>query len=529
LKTGFTPTEPKKESATPASLTRVSAIAAILVALGGTIALSSWWSNKPNAQSLLALKPDVSLAFICAGVSLRLLTRSGWGRKVGIICAWLLTAIGFLTWVQYITHLKVALNEFFNLLPAGREPVADRMPLATALNLFLTGCSLLLMQHKTKRGNRPAHTIMLIASTISAIALVGYLYRVRGLYYVGDYQYLALYTPLLFLLLAVGILCATPDGIIMEIVLGTGVGSMMLRRLLPPLVVFLVFLSWLRLAGHRSGIYRDEVGTAIMVIAHILIFATLVFCIAFSLNRADHQRQLLERRLHERTDMLETANRELETFAYSVAHDLRAPLRAIDGLSLATLQDYGEKLDTDGKASLDRIRENSHRMNQLINGLLELSRMSRAQMHPSQIDLTEIAKHVMADLRQRDPHREADIMIADGLSAQGDASLLGAAIENLLSNAWKFSSRRPRAQIEFGKKLERTQPVFFIRDNGIGFDMNYADKLFGPFQRLHTQNDFTGHGIGLATVQRVIHRHGGRIWAESKVDQGATFYFTLKT
>ena len=212
-----------------------------------------------------------------------------------------------------------------------------------------------------------------------------------------------------------------------------------------------------------------------------------------------------------------------------MAHDLRAPLRAIDGLSLATLQDYGDKLDSNGKSSLERIRHSAHRMSQLINGLLELSHMSRAQMRPEPIDLTEMAKQIMADLQQREPHREAQIVIADGLSAHGDASLLGAAMENLLSNAWKFSSRKPRAQIEFGRKLDQPEPVFFIRDNGIGFDMSYADKLFGAFQRLHSLKEFDGHGIGLASVQRVIQRHGGRIWAESKLDDGATFYFTLKS
>jgi len=510
-------------------LGKLSSVAAIAVALGGAIALTSWWSNKPSAESFLALKPDVAVAFILAGISVRFLNRKGWGGKLSYLCAFLVTAIGFLSWFQHGTHVRVSLNEFFRFLPAGREAMADRMPLTTGLNFFLTGCALLLIDQKTRNGNRPAHSILLIASTISAIALIGWLYHVQPLYHKGDYQYLALYIPILFLLLTFGILCATPDGIFMEIIIGHGVGSVMLRYLLPPLIAFLVMLSWLRLIGHRAGIYEDDVGTALMVIVHILIFATLVFGIARSLNRSDLHRQLLERRIHERTVMLEAANRELEAFAYSVAHDLRAPLRAMDGLSLATLEDYADKLDSNGKTSLQQIRDNAHRMNQIINGLLELSRMSRAQMHPSRTDLTEIAKHVVADLRRREPNRQADIVIAEGLSAQGDPSLLGAVIENLLSNAWKFSARKARTQIEFGKKFERAQPVFFVRDNGIGFDMNYADKLFGPFQRLHTQNDFAGHGIGLATVQRVIHRHGGRIWAESRLEQGATFFFTLQS
>jgi signal transduction histidine kinase len=522
-------TDAQTQRANRLALARISSIAGVSVALGGAIALTSWWSNRPNAESFLALKPDVALTFILAGISVRLLNRTRMARTICYVCAFLVTAVGFLSWFQQGTHLRVSLNEFFRFLPAGRQAVADRMPLATGFNFFLTGCALLLIERKTKKGNRPSHTIVLIASIISTIALIGWLYHVYPLYYKGAYQYLAVYTPILFLLLAIGILCSTPEGIFMEVITGHGVGSVMLRYLLPPLIAFLVLLSWLRLSGQRAEIFEDDVGTAIMVIVHILIFGALVFGIAISLNRSDLQRELLERRIHERTLLLESANRELEAFAYSVAHDLRAPLRAIDGLSLVILEDYAQKLEADGKTALERIRDNAHRMNQLINGLLELSRMSRAQMNPSQTDLTQIAKHVISELRQREPHREADIVIAEGLSAQGDPSLLEAVIENLLNNAWKFSARQQRTHIEFGKKLERAQPVFFIRDNGIGFDMNYADKLFGPFQRLHTNHDFAGHGIGLATVQRVIHRHGGRIWAESKVDHGATFFFTLQT
>lgn len=497
--------------------------------MGGCIALSSWWSRVPSTQNFLALKPDVALGFILAGASLRLFNWKGLSSALGKVFAFLVAGMGFLVWVEHVTHWQVSPKEIFRFLPAGRMPETEHMPLATALGFFLTGCALLLLDRKTPDGNRPAHTIVLIASTISAIALVGFLYHVQPLYHPGDYQYLALYIPLLFLLISAGILCATPDGTFMQIVVSDGVGSHVLRRLLPPLVALLVFLSWLRLAGQRASFFENDVGTAVMVIVHILIFTGLVFGIAFSLNRSDGQRQLLERRIHERTLMLEAANRELETFAYSVAHDLRAPLRAIDGLSLATIQDYSDKLDQNAKESLERVRENAQRMNQLINGLLELSRMSRAQMHPTSIDLTQMARQIVADLREREPSREVEISIADGLTAKGDASLLGSVIENLLNNAWKFSARKPMAKIEFGKKMERAQPVFFVRDNGIGFDMNYADKLFSPFQRLHSRADFAGHGIGLATVQRVIHRHGGRIWAESKLEQGATFYFTLQS
>jgi signal transduction histidine kinase len=521
--------ESQDHSVPPVTLAKISSIAAVAVAIGGAIALSSWWSNKPSSHSFLALRPDVALTFIFAGLSLRFFQRPGFSFNLGKVCAFIVAAAGFLSWLQHLTHWRVSLNELFQFLPRGREPTSEQMSLAIGLNFFLIGCALLLFERKSPDGNRPAHLIVLIAFTISGIALVGFIYHVKALYGREDYHYLALYIPLLFIVLGIGILCATPDGWLMDVAIGGGIGSAVFRRLLPPLIVFLVFLSWLRLIGFRQGLYEDNVGTAITVIVHILIFAALVFGIAYSLNRSDLNRQILERRIHERTVMLESANRELEAFAYSVAHDLRAPLRAIDGLSLATLEDYGDKLDADGKSSLERIRDNAHRMNQLINGLLELSRMSRAEINPGQIDLSEIARQILTELQHRDSERQAEVQIEEGLRAKGDPSLIHAAIENLLSNAWKFTARQSKAKIEFRRQFERAQPVFLVRDNGIGFDMNYANKLFGPFQRLHTQAEFAGHGIGLATVQRILHRHGGRIWAESKVNQGTTFYFTLPT
>lgn len=237
----------------------------------------------------------------------------------------------------------------------------------------------------------------------------------------------------------------------------------------------------------------------------------------------------LEERVTRRTAQLETANRELDAFAYSVSHDLRSPLRAIDGFSLALLEDYQNKLDTEGKDYLLRVRKGSQRMGQLIDDILKLSRLTRGQMHFEPVDLSRMAREVAGELTEAAPSRRADFEIAPSVCVTGDPQLLRVAMENLLGNAWKFTSRKPAAKIAFGTQKEGITTRYFIRDNGAGFDMAYADKLFGAFQRLHGANEFSGTGIGLATVQRVIHRHGGHIWAESAVDYGTTFYFTLGT
>ncbi|TLY16318.1 MAG: PAS domain S-box protein [Nitrospirae bacterium] len=235
----------------------------------------------------------------------------------------------------------------------------------------------------------------------------------------------------------------------------------------------------------------------------------------------------LEQRVLERTAQLEAANKELESFSYSVSHDLRAPLRSIDGFSLALLEDLGDKVGLQGKDYLRRVRDATQRMGQLIDDLLNLARVTREEMRREPVDLSALARSIATDLKRTQPDRQVAFAIADGLVANGDAHLLRVALENLLGNAWKFTSKRPRTRIEFGVDKQNGTPAYFVRDDGAGFDMAYSGKLFGAFQRLHSNKEFEGTGIGLATVKRVIRRHGGRVWAESSVGQGATFYFTL--
>jgi PAS domain S-box-containing protein len=224
---------------------------------------------------------------------------------------------------------------------------------------------------------------------------------------------------------------------------------------------------------------------------------------------------------------LEVANAELDAFAHSVSHDLRAPLRSIDGFSAALMEDCADRLSESGRDHLSRVRKAGHRMAGLIDDLLALSRVTRAALSREQVDLSALARQIASELRQRDPDRQAEFVIPTDIQSEGDTRLLRIALENLLGNAWKYTARTPRARIEFGAVQDDGTPAYFVRDNGAGFDMRYADKLFGAFQRLHSAGEFEGSGIGLATVQRIVHRHGGRVWAEGVVGQGATFYFTL--
>jgi PAS domain S-box-containing protein len=225
---------------------------------------------------------------------------------------------------------------------------------------------------------------------------------------------------------------------------------------------------------------------------------------------------------------LSSVNKELEAFSYSVSHDLRAPLRSIDGFSKALLEDYVDKLDAQGKDYLQRVRAASQRMAQLIDDLLNLSRVARSDMRREIVNLSVMAQEIASELQKSEPERRVEFVISEGLVANGDARLLRLVLENLFSNAWKFTGKHPSAKIEFGVETYDGRYAYFVRDDGAGFDMSYIDKLFTPFQRLHGVTEFPGTGIGLALVQRIIHRHGGRVWAEGQVEKGATFYFTLQ-
>ena len=237
----------------------------------------------------------------------------------------------------------------------------------------------------------------------------------------------------------------------------------------------------------------------------------------------------LERRVMERTEELRQTNLSMEAFTYSVAHDLRAPLRAMSGFSEALLDEYGQVLDEIGRGYASRVREASRRMAVLIDELLQLSQVSQAELRREVTDLSAMARSVAAELARQDPARHVVVAIADGLQATVDRTLMRTVLENLIGNAWKFTARRDPAHVTVGALSgEAGQAVCFVRDDGVGFDGAYRDRLFKPFQRLHQLSDFAGNGIGLASVKRIIERHGGRVWAEGLPGQGATFYFSVQ-
>ena len=274
--------------------------------------------------------------------------------------------------------------------------------------------------------------------------------------------------------------------------------------------------------SYRTGITsRDEIGALSVAFDQMAANLSITTASRDELNNEIGVRKLAQEEILK-------VNAALEAFSYSVSHDLRAPLRGIDGFSQALLEDYAGKLDEQGKDYLQRVRSATQRMGVLIDDMLSLSRVTRSDMRREPVNLSTLAESIVAELQRTQADRQAKFVIAPGLTDTGDAHLLQVLLENLLGNAWKFTGQHSQARIEFGSTQVDGKPAYFVRDDGAGFDMAYADKLFGAFQRLHTEAEFTGTGIGLATVERIVHRHGGQVWAEGKVEEGATFYFTLQ-
>ena len=246
-----------------------------------------------------------------------------------------------------------------------------------------------------------------------------------------------------------------------------------------------------------------------------------------TLQTRERQARELSETLQQQSAQLQAVNKELEAFSYSVSHDLRASLRGIDGFSQVLLEQYADQIDERGQHYLSRVRQGSQQMGKLIDDMLQLSRLTRGEMAFESTDLTVIVKDIAKELQRQEPERQVEFVIDDSVMVQGDKHLLQAVMQNLLENTWKYTSKHSKARIEFGVTEQEGRPTYFVKDDGAGFDMKYADKLFGAFQRLHGAAEFPGTGVGLATVARIIHCHGGDIWVYAEVEKGASFYFTL--
>ena len=495
---------------------------------------AGWWLDIGALKRLTpggaVMMPNTALGLGMAAVGVyagRSSSRRRSKLRRGVVgaCGFAVALLGAVTLSEYLTKWSPGVDRVLFASALGSVP--GRPSHYVAVVFVLLGCSLLGLEAAGRR-YRFSQFLALAGGLVAGLGLVGHIVRYAPFYGTSTTTGMALHTGAALLLLSAATLLARPEDGLVGLLLSADAGGMAARQLLPLPLLLTLMLSALGLAGGRTGLYDRFVGIWLLLISTVVIFSTLIWLTAEDIHSADQERQLTEQRLRERTVELETLNRELDAFSYSVSHDLRAPLRAISGYSHALLEDYGPQLTGEARDYLHSIAGGAQRMGKLIDDLLAFSRLARKAIAPVGIDMAELAGSVLEELRRATPGRRLECRLEPLPAACGDRAMIRQVLVNLLSNAIKFTGATETAQIEVGCSGNGPdQNTYYVKDNGAGFDMRYIDKLFGVFQRLHSTEEFEGTGVGLAIVQRVVRRHGGRVWAEGKVQEGATFHFTL--
>ena len=520
-------------------------VVVVVVSLTGVMVLLGWALDveifKRVAPQFVAMNPVTALLFICASISLLLRSKqlagtiNGRLQQVAKVLAMCVTVVGFLKLLGLVFQWSQNIDTvLFRLKLAGTDrQVTNQMAPNTAFNFVLIGIALFMLEQRYEKRALP-QVLPLIAFLVSWLALIGYVYGSASFYEVPLTIPMALHTATMFLLLSAAILWMQTRTGFMAVIASPTTGGHVARRILPSVILIPSIIGWLRLFGERRQWYGTETGVALMVAMSIAFCVVVVLLTAASLNRLDSDRsraqaQILKLNadLTQRATELEFANQELESFSYSVSHDLRAPLRHITGFVDLLRKDSAGVLKDKSQRYADIIADSARQMGQLIDDLLVFSRMGRTELKRNVVDLNELVEETISALRCEAADRKV-IWKKDTLpQVIGDVAMLRQVFVNLLANALKYTRPRDVARIEVASLATDCEYIISVRDNGVGFDMKFAEKLFGVFQRLHHADEFEGTGIGLANVRRIVQRHGGRTWAESALDNGATFFVTL--
>lgn len=531
----------------------------------------------------VATRPNTAIGLILCGLSLwlnRVPDAPRVRRHFSRVCAILVAALGVLSLGEYLFDWKVGIDQLF-LRDFEDVQQPGRIAYVTALNFSLIGIGLLLLDLELRKAPNTAQLLALTALCVSSLVFIGYIYKFPSFYGMATFYPrigMTRAAALGFVILAFGVICARPQSGMMRIILSDTAGGFILRRLLPVPILVPVVAGLIQALAQHFGMADKNLLAWLFSSANICIFSLLFWWSASVLHETDLQRRAaeaglrqlncelegrvasrtsqlantnqelllenaerrraedeirklnttLEERVAERTAQINAAYKDLESFSYSVSHDLRAPLRAIHNYC-ELLGENSPQLSDASRAHLAAVLRNVKKMTELIHDLLAFSRVSHQPLEKQRLSLDKLARQCFEEFSRETAGRKIQLSIQPELVACGDAALLKQVMANLLSNAIKFTRKRDVATIEVGRRPgeDHAPGVFFVRDNGTGFDMDQADRLFGVFQRLHHQEEYEGTGLGLAIVQNIIHRHGGRVWTQSARDQGATFFFTL--
>lgn len=480
------------------------------------------------------MKVNAAICVVLAGISLYLLQARGVAhfrkkeRTAAQICAGISGLIGLLTLSEYLFGWNLGIDQLFVPEPTGAVGTSSlgRMSPTGALSYFMIGCALLLLDRQTSQGRRPAEFLALASALVSLLAIFGYIYETKTLYGFASHTQMSFYGAVAILFLSLGILCARPDHGLMARVTSDSFGGIMARRLLPTTIIVPSILGWLRHEGLRTGLYDAEFGTALFSIVNIVIFTGVVWWSINSLHRMDAKRRETEKELKETATKLARSNADLEQFAYVASHDLQEPLRAISGCVQILQQRYQDQIDSSGDEVIKHTVDGATRMQTLINDLLTYSRLTTREGPVELIDCSQILQQAIANLDVAIKENKAVLTYDKLPMVKADPVQLSQVFQNLIGNALKYRSERT-PKIHIGVEEKENEWRFYVSDNGIGIAPQYAERIFRIFQRLHTRKEYSGTGIGLAICKKIVERHGGRIWVESELEEGSTFYFTL--
>ncbi len=514
-------------------LESISEYLSILIFIIGFIIIIGWIFNIGVIKSFLPffkpVSPISAIFFILIGISLILLQNKRI-NKFNITIARLLSVIiiviSSLIIVEYIFNINMGVNRALINYPLENINIAI-MAFNSALNFLLTSFALFMLDKQVNKDKYPAQYIMLVVAIIILFAISGFIYGASEFYKLHFYTSISFYTTLLFVLVVIAVLFARPNKGLMRILTSEKLGSAFARRILPLIIIFPLLFGFLAFLGQKIGLYDTSYAIALMMILTTVFLAFMVWNSMKSINRADAKRRTAEENLKNMVEELKHSNYELQQFAYITSHDLQEPLRTIASFTQLLEHRYKERLDSEADEYIDFIVSAAVRMKDMIQGLLDYSRIDTQKGEIVQVDTEEILKVVLSNLNASIKENKAEITHEPLPTVSADERQLIQLFQNLISNAIKFRKKDKCPSIHITAEKKGNKYVFSVQDNGIGMEIQYSDHIFELFKRLHAIDEYEGTGIGLAVVKRIIDRHGGSIWFESEPGVGSTFYFTI--